>query len=138
MHGSRARRRRIFSSLCGDATGHLPHWAGYSCAIVYNGHMKKANVAELKNRLSHYLNRVKRGETVLVMERSIPVARIVPAVPPSQMSSGETDAWLKRLEVDGVLRLGTRKGVPEVMSDVPSGKRPTGAVKTLLADRERR
>jgi prevent-host-death family protein len=100
--------------------------------------MKKANVAELKNRLSYNLKKVKRGETVLVMERSTPIARIVPAVPPSQMSSGETDAWLKRLEVDGVLRLGTRKGVPGVIHSKPSGKRPTGAVKTLLEDRERR
>jgi prevent-host-death family protein len=124
--------------LCIGPTEHRPHFAGYSCTSVYNGHMKRANVAELKNRLSHYLNRVKRGETVLVMERSIPVARIVPAVPPSQMSSGETDAWLKRLEVAGVLRLGTRKGVPGVMRNEPSGKRPTGAVKTLLEDRERR
>jgi prevent-host-death family protein len=100
--------------------------------------MKKANVAELKNRLSHYLSKVKRGETVLVMERSIPVARIVPAVPPSQMSSDETEAWLKRLEADGILRLGTRKGLQGVIRREPSGKRPTGMVMTLLEDRERR
>jgi antitoxin (DNA-binding transcriptional repressor) of toxin-antitoxin stability system len=99
--------------------------------------MKKANVAELRSRLSYYLNKVKRGETVLVMERSITVARIVPAVPRSQMSSHESDAWLKRLEADGVLRLGARKGVPGVIHSKPSGKRPTGAVRTLLEDRER-
>lgn len=117
---------------------HATFFTGFLFEYVYNGHMKKANVAELKNRLSHYLSKVKRGETVLVMERSLPIARIVPAVPPSQMSSDETDTWLKRLEVDGVLRLGTRKGVPGVIRRKPSGKRPTGAVKTLLEDRERR
>ncbi len=70
--------------------------------------MKKANIAELKNRLSHYLARVKRGETVLVMERSRPVARIVPTALPSRMSTDELEAWLRRLEADGVLRLGAR------------------------------
>ena len=122
----------------GQAITHATSFTGFLFEYVYNGHMKKANVAELKNRLSHYLSKVKRGETVLVMERSLPIARIMPAVPPSQMSSGETDTWLNRLEVDGVLRLGTRKGVPRVIRGKPSGKRPTGAVKTLLEDRERR
>ena len=100
--------------------------------------MKKANIAELKNRLSHYLNRVKRGETVLVMERATPVARIVPTAPPSQMSSAEANAWLKRLETDGILRLGARKGLLDLIRKAPSGKRPIGAVETLIEDRERR
>jgi prevent-host-death family protein len=124
--------------MCVGPTLHPTPFAGFLQKDVYNGHMKKANVAELKNRLSHYLSKVKRGETVLVMERSLPIARIVPAVPPSQMSSGETDTWLKRLKVDGILWLGTRKGVPGVIRGKPSGKRPTGAVKTLLEDREQR
>jgi prevent-host-death family protein len=100
--------------------------------------MKKANIADLKNRLSYYLSRVKRGETVLVMERATPVARIVPAVPPSQMSADETEAWLKRLEATGVVRLGARKGLRELIQRTPRDKRPVGAVKTLLEDRERR
>lgn len=106
--------------------------------VDYISYMKKANVAELKNRLSHYLSRVKRGETVLVMERSTPVARIVPAAAPSQMNPDETEGWLKRLEANGVLRVGVRKGLPDVVRNVPAGKRPVGAVKTLLEDRERR
>jgi prevent-host-death family protein len=100
--------------------------------------MKKANIADLKNRLSYYLTRVKRGETVLVMERTTPVARIVPAVPPSQMSADEAEAWLKRLEANGVVRLGARKGLRELIRSIPSDKKPVGAVKTLLEDRERR
>lgn len=104
----------------------------------YISHVKKANIAELKNRLSHYLSRVKRGETVLVMERATPIARLVPTAPPSRMNSDETEAWLRRLEANGVLRLGMRKGVPEVTKSPPSGKRPAGVVKTLLEERERR
>jgi len=40
--------------------------------------MKKAGIAELKNNLSRYINYVKRGETVLVLDRKVPVARITP------------------------------------------------------------
>ena len=40
--------------------------------------MKSVNIAELKNRLSVYLNDVKAGEEILVRDRNQPVARIVP------------------------------------------------------------
>jgi prevent-host-death family protein len=40
--------------------------------------MKRANVSELKARLSSYLAAVRRGETVVVCDRQTPVARIVP------------------------------------------------------------
>jgi prevent-host-death family protein len=40
--------------------------------------MKTANIAELKNHLSVYLNEVKRGGQVLVSERNVPFAKIVP------------------------------------------------------------
>jgi prevent-host-death family protein len=42
--------------------------------------MKSVNIAELKNRLSVYLNDVKAGEEILVRDRNQPVARIVPLV----------------------------------------------------------
>jgi len=100
--------------------------------------MKKAKVGELKNRLSQYLKRVKSGETVLVMERATPIARLVPAVPPSRMSSDETGEWLKRLEANGVLRVGTRKGVPQILKNPPGGRVTVHAVQTLIEDRERR
>lgn len=38
----------------------------------------KAGVAELKARLSRYLERVKAGQEVLVTDRGQPVAKIVP------------------------------------------------------------
>jgi prevent-host-death family protein len=36
-------------------------------------------VRELKNGLSRYLKRVRRGETIVVTDRGRPVARIIPA-----------------------------------------------------------
>ncbi len=40
--------------------------------------MKEVRIAELKARLSEYLRAVRRGETVAVLDRHTPVARIVP------------------------------------------------------------
>lgn len=40
--------------------------------------MKTANIAQLKNGLSAYLAEVKRGGQVLVSERNVPFAKIVP------------------------------------------------------------
>jgi prevent-host-death family protein len=39
---------------------------------------KSAAVAELKAHLSRFLRRVKAGEEILVTERNVPVARLVP------------------------------------------------------------
>ena len=40
--------------------------------------MKKVRVAELKSRLSEHLRAVKRGQTILVLERDSPIAHITP------------------------------------------------------------
>jgi len=39
---------------------------------------KSVRIAELKTNLSAYVRRVKRGETVTVMDRDTPVAKLVP------------------------------------------------------------
>jgi antitoxin (DNA-binding transcriptional repressor) of toxin-antitoxin stability system len=61
--------------------------------------MKRVGIAELKNRLSHYLRYVRGGEAVLVYDRDRAIARIEPV-------RGEdlTDAdWTAELERSGVL-----------------------------------
>ena len=40
--------------------------------------MKSVNVGTLKNELSAYLRRVRKGEEVIVRDRNVPIARIVP------------------------------------------------------------
>lgn len=47
--------------------------------------MGTAGIRELKNRLSMYLDRVKRGETITVTERGRPVAELVPATEPKSL-----------------------------------------------------
>ena len=44
----------------------------------YHMVMKQTGIADLKARLSEYLRLVRRGDTVTILDRETPVARIVP------------------------------------------------------------
>jgi antitoxin (DNA-binding transcriptional repressor) of toxin-antitoxin stability system len=62
----------------------------------------QAKISELKNRLSHYLGRVRRGESILVLDRDRVIARISPV---GDSPSDQTDsAMLDDLERRGVVR----------------------------------
>jgi prevent-host-death family protein len=66
--------------------------------------MKTASVTELKAHLSKYLRMVRRGSEVQVLERGVPIARLVGL----QGASAEKDSdRLERLERAGILRRGT-------------------------------
>jgi len=43
--------------------------------------MRTANIGTLKNQLSAYIKYVRNGEEVIVCDRNVPVARILPFVP---------------------------------------------------------
>src|SRR5215212_963945 len=86
--------------------------------------MSVVKVSDLKNRLSHYLRQVQRGESVLVSDRNRVIARIDPAGDqlPSDPDEGR---WLADLEKRGVVRRGAGKlpknwlgGRPAVKADV--------------------
>ncbi|CAN5547889.1 hypothetical protein BH20CHL7_BH20CHL7_18520 [soil metagenome] len=51
---------------------------------------------ELKAKLSEYLGRVERGETVDVLRHGRRVARIVPAVGETTMERGLREGWITR------------------------------------------
>jgi prevent-host-death family protein len=40
--------------------------------------MRSVNIAELKNRLSAYLQQVRAGEELIIRDRNLPVAKLVP------------------------------------------------------------
>jgi antitoxin (DNA-binding transcriptional repressor) of toxin-antitoxin stability system len=65
-------------------------------------------IAELKNRLSHYLRRVQRGESILVADRDRVIARIERVAGDAAIPSSDTE-WLERLERRGVIRRGSGK-----------------------------
>ena len=45
--------------------------------------MKTVQIGELKNKLSGYLREVRKGEEIIVRDRELPVAKIIPYVPES-------------------------------------------------------
>lgn len=96
--------------------------------------MKTASISETKNNLSALLDRVRAGETVLILDRETPVARLEP-VRPGEDSGGE--ARLSRLEREGKIRRGTGKPSKAILGSLPL--RPaSGAdlLKALLEERE--
>ncbi len=68
--------------------------------------MKRATISQTKNQLSALLELVKRGEEVLILERDVPIARIVPA---GKVSKRDREGRLADLERRGVIRRPRRK-----------------------------
>ena len=95
--------------------------------------MKKARIAELKNNLSRYLDHVRGGGTVLVLDRNLPVARIVPLhqAPPDGGADGER---LTRLERRGLIRRGTG-GLPDWLGRRRPPKLRGSVLRDLLQER---
>ena len=95
--------------------------------------MKTVKIAELRNRLSYYLRRVQRGETILVSNRDRIIARIerVESHPPGSEQDRE---WLDRLERRGVIRRGTGKLPREWLNRRPAVA--ADVVRALLKDRD--
>jgi len=72
------------------------------CPIDY---MKKVGITELRSKLSRYLDQVKRGNSILVLDRNQPVAQIVPLQKARSIASDE--ARMARLERKGLIRRGS-------------------------------
>ena len=100
--------------------------------------MIRAKISEVKDGLSAYLRRVKAGESVLVLERSTPIAHIVPvgwesAGAESTDAAGDS-AKVARLESAGiVMRRGT--GSPLDVIGLPMRAR-SSVLEALLEERE--
>jgi antitoxin (DNA-binding transcriptional repressor) of toxin-antitoxin stability system len=91
--------------------------------------MKHAKVSDLKNQLSRYLDYVRHGETVLVIDRKTPVAELRP------LSEESSRGKLAALERKGIIRRGQRRLPKKFFKEFPVGK-ASGVLKTLLEERE--
>ena len=95
----------------------------------HSSHMKTAGVTDLKNRLSHYLRLVARGESVTVLDRGRPVARLIRV--------DADDAEIESLVASGI----ARPPVAPLPKDFLTRRlsRPKASVqRALLDDREDR
>ena len=95
--------------------------------------MKAVKIAELKNRLSYYLRRVQRGESILVCDRDRVIARIE-RVAASDAADGSDAAWLERLERRGVIRRGSGPPTKDWLARRPRVE--VDVVAALLRERE--
>ncbi|MGH8248541.1 MAG: type II toxin-antitoxin system Phd/YefM family antitoxin [Gammaproteobacteria bacterium] len=93
--------------------------------------MKSVNIADLKNNLSRYLRQVRRGEEILIRDRKVPVAKIVP------LSTGEGGEELAQLAAEGLIRLRENKLDIDEFWAMPGPRLPLKrVVAAIVADRE--
>ncbi len=92
--------------------------------------MTRVGVRKLKDKLSGYLSRAKRGEKIVVTDRGKPVAMLTAVEQPP--SPPTLDDILNRLEAEGHLRRGRgRLGFNE---PVPSTGKPASQI--IIEERE--
>jgi prevent-host-death family protein len=78
--------------------------------------MRSVNVAELKNRLSKYLTFAKDGEEIVIRDRNLPVAKLVP------FSADDSTEEELLLVAAGKMRLPKRPLDLEKRLRVPTGR----------------
>ena len=96
--------------------------------------MKTINVTEAKAHLSRLLRRVERGETVVIVHRGRPIARIEPV---RDAGLAGDDAVLAGLEREGIVRRAAHAPDAAVL-DLPRAAVSPGAdlLTALLEERE--
>ena len=99
----------------------------------YEMAMNLVNVAELKNRLSHYLRLVRRGQAVIVRDRDRVIARIEPAGSGSEAAS-DGAARLLELETRGIIRRGRGRIAADVWAYRP--QTDVDAIAILVGERD--
>ena len=92
--------------------------------------MKRATITEAKNGLSGLIDQVRAGETILITDRGVPVARLEPTSPV------DWDARLARLERQGLIRRG--RGDIRKALGLPLAKTIDGSSVAELVIEERR
>jgi prevent-host-death family protein len=97
--------------------------------------MRKATITETKNSLSALLDRVRHGETVLITDRSRPIARLEPVTSPGD--PGPDEGRLARLERAGVIRRARRGRLDEILSVAPPAPEAGGDIVAALIDERR-
>jgi prevent-host-death family protein len=86
------------------------------------------SVVQLKSRLSEYLRRVKAGGELVITERGVPVAKLVPL----DATERRTTRRL-RLSKTGIVRAGRGK-LPLILRAPPAGS-AAGVLDALIAER---
>lgn len=93
--------------------------------------MRTTTITQAKNGLSALIDRVKGGESVVILDRGRPVARLEPVA-----GREDPSGRLARLERSGTIRIGTTAPpVDELLLPGPALAGGASAVSTLLDER---
>jgi prevent-host-death family protein len=92
--------------------------------------MKNARISELRDGLSEYLARVRKGETVIVYDRDTPIARIEPIAPADQ----SLPEWVREAERRGILTPPKIRDGAKLPPPVKTAK-PARLVEALIEER---
>jgi prevent-host-death family protein len=93
--------------------------------------MANATITEAKNGLSALIDRVKAGETIVILDRGVPVARLEPVT-----ALSDPGGRLRRLERLGIIRRGSGRLPPELLREPPSLASGASIVQAVLDERE--
>lgn len=95
--------------------------------------MRTASLTETKNRLGSLIARVRRGETILLLDHGRPVARLEPATAADLSAQGSRLASLERA---GVVKRGRRRPDALLAKAPPTARKGASILDALRADRD--
>ena len=96
--------------------------------------MKSVLLSQLKNRLSYFVDKVKNGEVIIILDRNIPVAQITPI--PVNKTIADTGA-LMRLERAGLVTRAIRSlSAREIKNLAMKPTKRVSVLQALLEERE--
>ena len=96
--------------------------------------MKIASITETKNCLSALLDKVRHGETILIMDRDRPVARLEPVGGDERV---DPKGHLAHLERTGVIRRGSGRASRLILEKrPPKAGEGVSVLASLLAERK--
>src|SRR5208282_326258 len=127
---------QIFSKLAKNRPKRLKNDVSLSLHHGYNSHkrflpMRSVNVAELKNRLSKYLTFAKSGEEIIIRDRNLPVAKLVP------FTSDDASEEELLLVAAGKMRMPKSPVKVEKLLKIPTGRvARSEAIQALLNERD--
>lgn len=92
--------------------------------------MKIATISDTKNNLSAYLDMVRQGETILIVDRNRPVAKLEPVY-----QEKDAGGRIARLERAGIIRRGNSKRIKEILA-APLPRSRASVLQALLEERQ--
>ena len=96
--------------------------------------MKRTSITDAKNRLSALIDRVRHGETVIIEDRGLPVAQLIPVAGRTDSADGDRFA---RLERQGILRPAvSRKSGRLLDTPPPAGDGGVALSRLVRAERD--